>query len=236
MKDATSNCLVVMQPTFLPWAGYFNLISRADIFVFLDNVQLEKQSWQTRNRLLLNGKSTWISLPIKHINLDQTIMETEPMQEQRWFRKTFESFHHSYKAHDHYSEALEILRLLEKCSNMKLSILNETIIVYVAEKLGIKTKFYRNSDLDSGNDRSERLTSLCAHFNAKEYLSPVGSREYLHKDGFIEKTTSKLRLQEFTPAIYNQKGTSEFISHLSIVDVVANLGWETTRKYITEEY
>ena len=63
----------IMQPTFLPWAGYFNLIAEVDTFVFLDDAQLQKNSWHNRNQILLNHKKHWISVPVKRSNLGQTI-------------------------------------------------------------------------------------------------------------------------------------------------------------------
>src|SRR5690242_13477665 len=92
---------VIMQPTFLPWAGYFHLLAEADVFVFLDDVQLSKQSWQTRNRILLNGQPHWISVPIEHRGLSQTIRETplvHTVQEKlcRTLEQTYA--HHPYRS------------------------------------------------------------------------------------------------------------------------------------------
>lgn len=225
-----------MQPTFLPWAGFFNLMSQADIFISLDDVQLEKQSWQTRNKLIISGRPEWISLPIKHTHLGQKIIETSTSEEHIWLRKTINKFHHSYSKHPHYGEAIEIFKLLEECVSTNLSNINETILLYIAEKLKAKPIFYRSSDLKIEGKRSERLVNLCEYFNAKEYLSPIGSTEYLSEDAFTQKTTTKLRFQNFSPSKYKQHGSLEFISHLSIVDVVANLGWSDARKYINGTY
>ena len=54
----------IMQPTYLPWSGYFSMIKNADIFVFLDDVQFDKRSWQQRNRILLNKKETFLTVPV----------------------------------------------------------------------------------------------------------------------------------------------------------------------------
>ena len=67
----------IMQPTYLPWPGYFNLISKADVFVFLDDAQFQKNSWHNRNRILVENKPHWITVPVKHKSLDQKINETE---------------------------------------------------------------------------------------------------------------------------------------------------------------
>lgn len=236
MRGSAVDYLVVMQPTFLPWAGFFNLIAQADVFVFLDDVQLEKQSWQTRNKLLFSEDADWISLPIKHSHLKQTIQETRITADHRWLRKTILRFDHAYKKHAHYQDALEIFNLLDKCINMNLSSLNETIILHISDRLELNPIFYRSSNLSINGDRSERLAELCKYFNANKYLSPRGSEKYLTEDKFTAKTSTELRFQEFTPPKYEQKGSSKFISHLSIVDVIANLGWKKTSMYVNGAY
>lgn len=55
----------IMQPTYLPWSGYFNLISSVDIFVFLDDIQFNRRSWQTCNRVLLRGEEYMLSVSTK---------------------------------------------------------------------------------------------------------------------------------------------------------------------------
>ena len=225
------NC-AIMQPTFLPWAGYFNLMSQVDHFILLDDVQLEKQSWQTRNLLLLNGEARWVSLPVKRDNLSQSIRDTEFLDTSRWSAKLMRSFQQNYGKHIHYAAARDILDLLEFQPEDTLSIFNEKVIRETAKRLGIRAHIHRAGDLRISGKRSARLISICQYFDAEEYLSPVGSADYLSEDGFAEKTTISLKFQKYKPLLYPQKGSQEFVSHLSIVDVVANLGWDGARQYI----
>lgn len=225
------NC-AIMQPTFLPWAGYFNLMSQVDHFILLDDVQLEKQSWQTRNLLLLNGEARWVSLPVKRDKLSQSIRDTEFLDTSRWSKKLMLSFQQNYGKHIHYAAARDILDLLEFQPEDTLSIFNEKVIRETAKRLGIRAHIHRAGDLGISGTRSARLISICEYFDAEEYLSPVGSADYLSEDGFSDKTTISLKFQKYEPLVYFQKGTHEFVSHLSIVDVVANLGWDGARKYI----
>ena len=225
------NC-AIMQPTFLPWAGYFNLMSQVDHFILLDDVQLEKQSWQTRNLFLLNGEARWVSLPVKRDKLSQSIRDTEFLDTSRWSKKLMLSFQQNYGKHIHYAAARDILDLLEFQPEDTLSIFNEKVIRETAKRLGIRAHIHRAGDLSISGTRSARLISICEYFDAEEYLSPVGSADYLSEDGFADKTTISLKFQKYEPLVYFQKGTHEFVSHLSIVDVVANLGWDGARKYI----
>lgn len=221
-----------MQPTFLPWAGYFNLMAQADDFVFLDDVQLEKQSWQTRNRLLMNGQVQWVSVPVRHERLAQSIAETEVVDAARWREKLARGFAQSYGRHPHYGAAREALDLLAAHPATRLAALNEAVIRHVAERLGLTARLHRSGEMGVEGVRSQRLAALCRRFGAEEYLSPAGSADYLAEDGFAAQSPARLRFQAYLPQPYAQKGAAEFASHLSILDVLANLGWEATREYV----
>lgn len=222
-----------MQPTFLPWAGYFNLMAEAEVFVLLDDVQVEKQSWQTRNRLWLSGAVRWVSVPIRHARLDQTIAETEIRDETRWREKLGRGIRQSYGKHPFADDALELVAVIEDSPATRLAALNEAIIRHVAARLTLGAAIHRASDLGVAGRRSDRLIALCRHFSAREYLSPPGSAAYLEEDGFAARSPARLRFQSYTPAPYPQKGPAAFESHLSILDVVAHLGWMETRRYVT---
>jgi hypothetical protein len=232
MRREIRPCLVVMQPTVLPWAGYFNLIAQADDFVFLDDAQLERQSWQTRNRLVLGSSVRWVSVPVRHVELGQSIRNSIIDESRPWARKLERSVELNYCHHPYYREAAEIVTWLTTGLDDSLSIRNENLIKLVANRLGLTPRFHRASDLNVPGERGERLLNLCHHFGAAEYLSPAGSAVYLTSDGFVERSPASLRFQEFYPEPYTQRGLTEFISHLSIVDIVANIGWDGARQYV----
>lgn len=224
--------VAIMQPTFIPWAGYFNLIANSNIFVFLDDVQLERQSWQTRNKLLYNGKISWVSIPVRNERLSQTIIDTTMVNSLRWYKKLISGFDQNYKTHPHYESAREILLQIEVHLNGNLANLNESIIRYVSDRLNLEAQFVRSSELQIDGVRSDRLISICKFFGAERYLSPKGSEAYLLKDNFQKKTSCELVFQNYVPSEYLQRKANSFISHLSVVDVVANLGWDFAREYV----
>jgi len=222
----------IMQPTFFPWAGYFNLISRTDAFVFLDDVQLEKQSWQTRNRILLNGEPSWISAPVMHQNLQQKICEVEVSEKTPWRTKLLRTLTQGYARHPYRDEMLEVAKALEELRTPLLADLNIGLIMIICEKLGIAGNFSRSGDMGISGERSERLIGICEQLKCDEYLSPAGSRDYLAEDRFVERTAVRLMFQDYTPEPYPQPKTTGFVSHLSILDVAASLGWERAAEYV----
>lgn len=224
---------VVMQPTFFPWAGYFNLISQADCFVFLDDVQLEKQSWQTRNRILVQEKVTWISVPVVHRSLDQAINQTEVFDQSRWRDKLHRQLFQAYARRQYREDMLLVAGKLPGIASTNLSEINITLILECCEKLDIMPKIvFRSSELDIPGKRTDRLIHICEKFGCDEYLSPLGAAAYLAQDRFRERTSIKLTLQDYNPLPYLQKQGQAFVSHLSIIDVVASLGWAKAAKYV----
>ena len=101
----------IMQPTFLPWLGYFALMEQVDYFVLLDDVQLSKQSWQVRNRIKMNNDNKlWLSLPIKKNRLYTNINEVEISDDQRLINKILNSFKHHYSKMSIFSKLLICLK------------------------------------------------------------------------------------------------------------------------------
>ena len=223
-----------MQPTYLPWAGYFNLVSQVDIFIFLDDVQFEYQSWQTRNQILINGISQWITIPVRRNRLQQLIQDVRIDDQQKWRRKHVMCLQQIYGKHVHGLELSDIFKIIQNINFSYLANLNIQIIQNISDKLGFNVRFLRSSELSQGGKRSEHLYNICKACGCDEYLSPIGSTEYLKLDGIFENSSIKLEFQNYQPAVYSQYKHSDFVSHLSILDVIANLGYSETARYVRE--
>jgi len=222
----------IMQPTYLPWAGYFNLIAQVDVFVFLDDVQHERQSWQSRNRILLNNQPYWISLPVKRLTHSQIINTIELDDMRNWRRKHLQLLEQTYSKHPYRREILNDIQCLSDKSINYLADLNIHLVRKFSDSLGLTTSFLRASDLNIGGKRSEHLYKICDYLNCDTYLSPLGSKEYLQEDRVFDNSAIKLLFQEYEPLPYPQLKCPNFISHLSIIDVIANNGWHKTLEYV----
>jgi hypothetical protein len=223
----------IMQPTYLPWAGYFNLVAKADIFVFLDDAQLQKNSWHNRNRLLVNHVPHWITVPVKRNFLAQSIKETEIDSTQNWRVKQSKLLQQTYSKHPFAKDALSICSVIERSTIEHLAELNIFLIRWVLDQLDIETEILLSSELGVEGKRTDRLIELLHKLHVDCYVSPKGAMDYLEEDGFRSQTEIKLLYQDFNPAPYKQHRHADFESHLSIVDVVANLGWGGAKKYVS---
>ncbi len=227
--------IAIMQPTYLPWAGYFNLISQVDTFVYLDNVQFERRSWQSRNRILVQGVEHYLSIPIKkRMSLNTLIytVESSPTHLD-WQSKHWDLIKASYSKALYGNELLNILEPHYKYLGVvNIAEFNIAIISDITKALNLTPNFVRASELQCSGVRSERLISICNIIETDTYLSPLGAREYLIEDGFEEKSGIPLIFQSFEPLPYSQYDSDKYISHLSIIDVIANIGLKATQAYI----
>ena len=232
-----------MQPNYLPYPGYFNLISSVDKFIILDTAQFEKQSWQSRNRILLNNKVLWLSVPIKKTGLSTIIKDIEIVPSNNWITKHMKSLIQAYiKApygnslisflEEYYEQVRKIYNLNNKC----LSLINKLFVNKICEKFNFKDKIILASNLKlTENKRSKMLLEIIDKINCTEYISPLGAAEYLKEDGFENNSNISLTLQSFHSNVYNQFNSHEFYSKLSIVDVIANCGFEQARHYCIDK-
>jgi hypothetical protein len=225
-----------MQPTFLPWAGFFRLIGRSNVFVFLDDAQYERGTWHQRNRILINGQVRWITVPVRRDNLGQSILEVSVDDLGSWRKRHLEMVRHAYGKHLYYADVAWALEPINDISLTSLADLNIALIMKFCSGLKLDgIKYIRSGSLGISGIRTERLVAICKGLGAKGYLSPRGAATYLAEDRLFESTSIKLDFDDFFPAHYSQPLVADFVSHLSILDVVANLGWHGAKSYLSLE-
>lgn len=221
----------IMQPTYLPWLGYFALMDMVDIFVFLDDVQLSKQSWQTRNRIKReDGSELMLSVPIHHSGdmQERLIKDVEVNDGAHWATKHLKSFEQNYRRAPHLADAMAIFDPVLRSHGPKLCDLNVGLIEAVVERIGIGAKRrIRSSDVSGkSEDRRDRLMDLCKHVGAGTYLSPVGAAGYLGEGAaqFVARDIDLL-YQSYEHPVYPQVNGA-FLSHMGVLDLIANVGFD----------
>lgn len=221
------NKILITQPTFLPWLGYFDLIDQADILVFLDDVQLDKRSWQTRNKIKLNQDTQWISIPILSKNLSkQTIKDTLINKNEFKINKVFNLIHHGYSKSEFYSQyKLKLCSMFEAYEhNFELIKLNLCLINFLLLNLGIRKKIFYSSSLNIKTQRSNKIIEICKKFKCNSFISSYGSKNYLEEDiSLFRRNKIDVFLQNYHHPIYKQI-SEPFISHLSAIDLLFNEG------------
>lgn len=224
--------VVIQQPTYLPWMGYFELIARSDVFVFLDSVQFERRSWQSRNRLRsVAGQPFWLTVPVEKAPREARIKEIQIMRQDRaWVRKHTQSIQTSLGKAKHFHAYRDVVEQWTGHDMLMLADLNIALITDLARILGFSPTFVRSSDLVTTSAKAELMVEIARQVNATRYYSAVGSSAYLRKDMFEEHGMT-VAYQDWPHPVYAQCGPG-FVSHLSIIDALTNLGPEETRRLI----
>jgi hypothetical protein len=223
----------IMQPTYLPWSGYFSLIDGVDRFVLLDDVQFERRSWQSRNRILMNGDICTLTVPVRKTARATAIGDIELSGNEDWQAAHWKTLRIAYAKAPHGSALLGLLEpVYLEARFSRLAELNQQLIESFCRALNIDTPLVRASSLGCGGARSQHLFAICSELGCSGYVSPRGSADYLAADEFAAMGSLRLSFQEFTPRPYAQLRVAEFVSHLSIVDVIANIGVAGAGNYI----
>ena len=221
-----------MQPTFLPWLGYFELLKSVDTFVFLDNVQFEARSWQQRNRIIIDNKVSWLTIPVslpfgRLTRIDQALINTEHFSGSR-ICKTLTQAYRNKKGFDFITD--NIFQILldppKHISNFNVKLINK-----IVNALNIKTPIKLASEMNVYGNKSDLLLDICKNLGATTYVSPAGSAVYL--DGYSGFSDSGINFeyQTFEHPTYVQ-GEMKFVSHLSVIDAICNVGAKATEEMI----
>jgi hypothetical protein len=214
----------IMQPTYLPWIGYFDLILQVDNFVFLDNVQFEKRSWQQRNRIKTTKGLEWLTVPVKVKNkFSQKINEVE-INEVTFYEKHLKTIKHNYSKSKYFNKYFDRFCEVYQNNYTKLCDLNISLIKLILEILGIKANLFLASNFGITEKRSILLSKICEQLNSNYYLSPLGSLEYLKEEYsiFSEKNIG-VYFHNYQHPEYNQL-YPPFIPYASIIDLIFNEG------------
>jgi hypothetical protein len=212
---------VIMQPTYLPWMGYFDLIYQSDIFVFLDDVQFTKQSWQQRNKIKTSNGEKWLTVPVIQ-NINQKINETKIDGKSNWKAKHIKSIKFNYSKSPYFDKYFKFFEEAYSLDWKYLADLNIHIIKWIAKQLDINKDFLRSSTINVKGKKTDFLVNMCKKLNADTYLSPLGSSVYIEKTLF-EKEGIKLEYQNFEHPTYRQL-YGKFIPYLSVIDLLFNEG------------
>lgn len=221
-----NNIIAISQPTYLPWCGYFNLILGSDVFVFLDDVQFERRSWQQRNVILLNSKRHYLSVPVlKKGNVDKHILDIEINDVENWREKHLKTLYHAYSKHPFGTELLEVLQeglMLHGVNSLAEQ--NIKLITSICKYLNIKKKIIKSSQLSVSGKRSEKLVNICKELKCSNYLSSAGSKDYIEKEDLFNKNNINVIYQDYVCKPYQQfNNEKEFEPYLSVIDMLSNI-------------
>jgi hypothetical protein len=180
---------VILQPSYIPWRGYFDLIRRADVFVFYDDVQYDDGGWRNRNRIKTEQGSKWLSIPVrKHGASSQgiPILEIETADDD-WPRKHLDALTRSYAKAPHFARYRDWLERTYASPPRLLADFTIATSIELAAFLGItSTRFLRSSELEVAGRRTDRLLAILRQLGATHYLSGPSAKDYIEEEKFAD--------------------------------------------------
>ena len=229
--------VAVMQPTFLPWQGFFELIYQSDRFVFGDDYQFSHGSYHQRNRLFLGrGMPDWYTVPLEaKESLDRPLNEVRIADRLPWRGKMWKQILHNYRAAPFFDAIAPHVERWLLTPAGSLAAQNMAFIRLACELMAIRRTFRLTSSHPSDMPRSAKIVELLRWSGASQFLSARGSFGYMKEDGLLPVQGVEIRFQNYVPKPYPQVGSKgEFVPYLSVLDALFNIGPEATLGLIAQ--
>lgn len=226
--------LAIMQPYFLPYIGYFQLMAAVDRFVVFDDVNFINRGWINRNRLLMNGAAHTFTVPLQGASQNKLICEIELTDEQCWREKLLRTLHQAYGKAPFY---VQVSGLMEKLINHPTTRLDEFLLNSLREITGYlsleveivaSSRIYNNANLKG----QARILDICLRERATIYINPIGGVELYDRASFAQHELT-LKFLKSRPKVYSQ-GKCEHVGGLSIIDVLMFNQPSAVRNLLTE--
>jgi len=213
----------IIQPNYIPWRGYFDFFKQSDVFVFYNDVMYTKNDWRNRNTIKTPDGLQWLTIPVndnKRVSKGLLINGATTLGSD-WKERHLSSLELNYKNAPFIGEVLDIMEEGFMGDSYDLSEICISITQKILDYLGINCKTVRSSEIGYSNlSKTDRVVQICKELKATEYLSGDAAKDYMEMEKFGEIRVLWHRYKE---KVYPQLW-GDFISKVSIVDLLANCG------------
>lgn len=227
--------LGIMQPYLFPYIGYFQLIAAVDQFVLHDDVQWISGGWINRNRILMNGNSQYITLPLRkgssRLNINQRELgENVDLEKRKILRRLKGAYAHA----PYFKEVHDLIERCFLCDEKNVASFNAYVLAECCAYLNITTPIQMASSLEIPEEikAESRVLEINQRLNAEHYINPIGGVELYDRQTFQDRGL-KLNFLK-TREIEYQQGGKEFVPNLSILDVLMFNSTEEILKLLTQ--
>lgn len=227
--------LAIMQPYFLPYIGYFQLINSVDEFVIYDNIKYTKKGWINRNRLLLNEQDVLFSLPLKKGSDSLHVVQRE-LSSNFDREKLINQFKEAYRHAPYFSQTYNLLNSIIINDNNNLFQYILYSVRAICAHLDIKTKIHIASEIniDHALQSQDKVLAFCHALDADTYINTIGGIDLYNKEKFQSQGID-LKFIQTKNFSYPQFKT-KFIPFLSIIDILMFNPLQNVQQYISTNY
>ena len=222
--------VAIIQSSYIPWKGYFDIIHDVDCFIFLDDVQYTNRDWRNRNKIKTNSGETWLTIPLGS-HRDKRIDEVT-FTDLKWREDHLRSIEHFYKKAAHFPKYYDMVRDLYFQEDWThLFEFNQNFIKkFSREILGLQTAFYNSSDLNVDKSKLDKILGLLEAVNGEHYVSGELAKNYISDDEFIKRNI-RLQYKDYSGYPEYTQLFPPFSHYVSVLDLLFNMGDEL-RYYI----
>lgn len=225
--------VVILQPSYIPWRGYFDQVRKADVFVFYDCVQYDDRGWRNRNKVKTPQGTQWLTIPVNSKGcqtLKTPISDIPIVWDTPWSEKHLKALQLSYSKAPFFREYTEFLDAIYTRRDARLADFTCASTELIARALGIgHTEFVRSSSLPVEGAKSDRLLSILRHLGATHYISGPSARSYMELDKFADAGIS-VEFMEYAYQPYPQL-YGAFEPQVTVLDLLFNTGSSAGRHF-----
>ena len=216
--------IAIVQSSYIPWKGYFDLIKSVDAFVLYDDAQFTRRDWRNRNRIKTAHGLKWLTVPVEMKGKYGHAMKDTHISDPSWGEKHWKSLVHAYSKAPCFSQfAARIEEVYQDASDEPLSLINHRFLIAICSILGIDTKITWSMDYQATGRKSERLVDLCRRAGATEYVSGRSARAYLDESLFEEAGIDVIWMEYDGYPEYDQLHPP-FEHHVTALDLIFHTG------------
>lgn len=225
--------VVIHQPDFIPYLGFFHRLISANVYIVLDNVQFVRggsNCWTNRDLIKTVNGTKWITIPCKKASLGTNINDIEINNDIDWRTRNLNEIKVNYSQAKGFNEVFPYIETLHRKETQKLSDFTFASIKMLIDLFDIDIDILFSSDLNPEGKGNERVVNLVKKVGAHYYLSGSGAKEYFVPEPY-KKAGIEVIWQDFKHPKYDQIN-GEFIPYLSSIDLLLNCGIEKSRKIL----
>jgi len=216
-----SKTVVILQPSYLPWLGFFDQLYQSDVFVVYDDVQYDKNGWRNRNRIKTERGAQWLTVPV-YIKNKPKINEVMIDNKNDWPQKHLQAIKTNYGKSPYFKKYYDGFSQILLKKHERLLDLNLELIEFFAKELGIEREICLSSKLNVGGEKISRLINICKHLGADRFFEGAAGKNYIQKEEF-DKSGVRIDFQDYQHPVYRQL-FGDFAPYLSIIDLLFNEG------------
>ena len=230
--DRVQKTIAIVQSSYIPWKGYFDLISRCDEFILYDDVQFTKRDWRNRNRIKTRDGLHWLSIPVNVSGRYFQAIKDVTISEPGWNARHWKTIASSYAQAPYFREYRERLEELYRgATDTSLSAINHRFLVGLCEIIGLHTRITWSMDYRLSDGKTERLADLCRQAGASRYISGPSARTYIEPAVF-ERAGVELEYMDYSGYREYPQLFPPFEHAVSVIDLICNVG-PAAREHIT---